>query len=106
MDTDVEYHMKRSGSTVGRASGSFRSWQSGDKLMGPKGEFDHLPDRYYETRPTQEGRGDVPRYYVGEPSGNGWYPVIDSETGESVDGESERSEEEAQANADRLNAEA
>lgn len=44
-------------------------------------------------------------YTVGDPIANGrWWPVIHAETGERVDGESARSKEAAQANADALNA--
>lgn len=54
-----------------------------------------------EVRPLPSGE-DV-RYEVGEPTDNGWYPVIDTETGERVDGHSARSKRDAQANADQLN---
>jgi len=105
MDADFEYHMLDNGSTVGRASGSLRSWEAGDVLRGPNGEFDHLPDRMYETRDELANPAPDPRYVV-EEGGKGWYKVRDTETGEYVDGESERSEEAAQANADRLNSDA
>lgn len=58
-----------------------------------------LPERF--ATPTDSA--PAPRYEVGTKTANGWWPVIDTEAGEQVDGESERSEEAAQANADRLN---
>lgn len=102
MDTDVEYHMLDNGSTVGRASGSLRSWDAGDVLIGPEGEFDHLPDRMYETRDEIAEPASDPRYVVKE-GDKGWHKVYDTREEEYVSGESERSREAAQANADRLN---
>jgi len=55
-----------------------------------------------EVRPLPSG--EEVRYEVGEATDNGWYPVIDTETGEQVDGHSARSKRAAQANADQLNA--
>lgn len=105
MSTQVKYQMRKPGSTVGRVSGSFRSWSRGDVLTVPAGELQHIGPRMYETRDELAEPAPDPRYVV-EEGGKGWYKVRDTETGEYVDGESERSEEAAQANADRLNADA
>lgn len=98
MSEQVEHHMQHPGSTVGRVSGSFRSWSAGDVLHLPKGELAHVSDRMYETRDMRP----EPRYVVKEGE-QGWHKVYDTRDGEYVDGESERSAEAAQANADRLN---
>lgn len=58
-----------------------------------------------DVRPLPSEDADL-RYEVGEPTANGWYPVVDTESGEKVDGQSERTESAAQANADHLNANA
>jgi len=97
----MTYVMHRTGSTTGAVSGRQIRYSAGDEIEAPEGEFAGLPDHAYEKRPTQEGRGDVPRYIV-EQSGP-WWTVVDTKTGEKVDGESARSKDEAQANADRLN---
>jgi len=98
MSEQVEHHMQRPGSTVGRVSGSFRSWSAGEVLQLPKDELAHVPDRMYETRDMRP----EPRYVVKEGQ-QGWHKVYDTRAEEYVDGESERSAEAAQANADRLN---
>jgi hypothetical protein len=98
MSEQVEYHMQRPGSTVGRVSGSFRSWSQGDVLVLPKGELEHVGTKMYETRDMRP----EPRYVVREGE-QGWHKVYDTRDEEYVDGESERSAEAAQANADRLN---
>ena len=56
-----------------------------------------------EVRPLPSGDDDV-RYEVGEPTANGWYPVVDTETGEKVNGQSARSQPAAKSNAQALNA--
>ena len=56
-----------------------------------------------EVHPLPSEDEDV-RYEVGEPTANGWYPVVDTETGEKVDGQSARSRPAAQSNAQALNA--
>lgn len=98
MSEQVEHHMQRPGSTVGRVSGSFRSWSAGEVLRLPKGDLAHVPDRMYETRDMRP----EPRYVVKEGQ-QGWHKVYDTRAEEYVDGESERSHEEAKANAERLN---
>jgi len=100
------YEMLRSGGCTGAKTGKSHSYNEGDEVQAPEGEFAHLPDSAtrvvdYEDRSMQSSG---PRYEVRSGS-RGWHKVIDTETGEAVEGESERSEEEAQANADRLNAE-
>ena len=55
-----------------------------------------------EVKPVPTEDEDV-RYEVGEPTGNGWYPVVDTQTGEKVDGQSARSKSGAQSNAQALN---
>ena len=106
----TDYTMHRRGSTTGAATGRRRSWAAGETIRAPTGEFEHLPDRMYTarvvntSRPTPTPSADASaRYVVGEKS-HGWWPVIDTDTGEQVDGESARSRDDAQANADALNA--
>lgn len=102
MSEQVEYHMRKPGSTVGRVSGSFRSWSRGDVLTVPAGELEHVGPRMYETR--DETASDTgPRYQVREGDA-GWWKVVDTRVGDDVEGESERSKEAAQQNADQLNA--
>jgi len=93
--------MQRPGSTVGRVSNSFRSWGAGDVLTVPEGELKHIGDRMYETRVERPESSSGARYQVRQ-SGS-WHVVYDTVEDEKVEGESERDEEAAQANADRLN---
>lgn len=102
MDRQVKYRMRKPGSTVGRVSGSLRSWSRGDVLTVPDGELKHVGPRMYETRDELAEPSPEPRYVVKE-GDKGWHKVYDTKTEEAVSGESARSFEEAQANADRLN---
>jgi hypothetical protein len=111
-DTDVEYVFRDQarGATRGQETGTLRQFRPGRVIRAPEGEFRHLNSDLYETRPVTAEDEEVrfeggTRYVVGEKTGNGWYPVIDRETGDQVDGESERSKAEAKENADRLNGE-
>lgn len=107
----TEYTFLRRGATTGAVTGKRRTWQAGGVITAPQGEFAHISSSMYTARvidtsrpaPTPSGTASV-RYQVGEKTHNGWWPVIDTQTGEQVDGESERDRETAQANADRLNA--
>lgn len=110
--SDIEYVFgdNARGATRGQKTGTMRQFRPGRVIRAPEGEFRHLNGDLYETRPVEaedeETRSpDGPRYVVGEKTDNGWYRVIDRETGKPVDGESEHSEAEAQENADRLNEE-
>jgi len=96
------------GATRGQVTGTLRQYVPGRVIRAPKGEFRHLSDEMYETRPVRAEdentrSSEKPRYVVGEKTGNGWWPVIDRETGKQVDGESERNKADAQDNASRLN---
>jgi hypothetical protein len=98
----IEVEMQRAGSTVGRASGSFRSWSEGDVLTVQKGEFSHLSDDMVSYQDRQMKPESSPRYEVREGKA-GWHKVYDTREGEYVDGESSRDRSEAEANAARLN---
>ena len=98
----VTVEMQRAGSTVGRASGSFRSWDAGDELDIQDGEFAHLSDCMVTYQDRQMKPESGPRYEVREGAG-GWHKVYDTRADEYMDGESSRDKSEAQANADRLN---
>jgi hypothetical protein len=101
----IEYTMHTSGTTRGQATGSVRVFRAGDVFTAPKGELKHMPDSAYSTRVMTPK--DSPRYVVREGQ-QGWWKVIDTESGgpppgDPVEGESARTKAEAQANASRLN---
>jgi hypothetical protein len=77
-------------------TGALHSYEKGDEIEAPEGEMQGLPGVAYETRVMK------PRYVVKEGQ-QGWHKVYDTREEEYVDGESERSAEAAQENADRLN---
>jgi len=113
MASDVEYVFGdgAKGATRGAITGALRQFRPGRVIRAPEGEFRHLDASKYETRlvtaEDEETRSpDGPRYVVGDKTSNGWWPVIDREVGSQVDGESERSKDAAQQNADRLNSDA
>jgi len=54
--------------------------------------------------PSEGGTEPDRRYEVGNKTSNGWWPVVDTEREEAVDGQSARSQQEAKANADALEA--
>ena len=110
--SDVEYVFgdNARGATRGQETGSLRQFRPGRMIRAPEGEFRHLNSDLYETRPVtaedEDTRSpDGPRYVVSDEPNHGWWRVIDREAGKQVDGESERSKSDAQANADRLNEE-
>jgi len=94
------YVMQRSGGTRGAETGRSYSFSEGDEIEAPKGEMSGLPGSAYETRDMTAAE-DGPRYEVRQ-SGS-WHVVYDTVEDEKVEGESERDEDAAQANADRLN---
>lgn len=94
--------MQRSGGTRGAKTGKSYSFSEGDEIEAPKGEMSGLPGSAYETRDMRPADG--PRYEVRK-SGS-WHVVYDTFEDEKVEGESERDEEAARKNAERLNANA
>lgn len=47
------YLMQTRGGTEGAESGTYHRFEPGDEIEAPEGEFEHLPDSAYETRPGQ-----------------------------------------------------
>lgn len=45
------YVMQTRGGTEGAETGKYRQYEPGDQIEAPEGEFDHLSDGAYETRP-------------------------------------------------------
>jgi len=93
------YVMQRAGGFRGAETGQHYSVSSGDEIDAPEGELSGLPGSAYETRDMRPSDGA--RYKVRQ--SGAWWVVYDTETSEKVDGESERSKEDALENAKRLN---
>jgi hypothetical protein len=96
----TEYRFTQGGTTRGAVTRSVYVLRPDGVVVAPDGEFKHLPNAMYTTRDMQPASAS--RYEVREGAA-GWWKVINTETGEPVEGESARSEGEAQANAKRLN---
>lgn len=105
------YHMTRNGAIRGEETGRLRTFEAGDEIEAPKGEFDGLPDTAYETteaqyqtRPMEAAtRG---KWSLGTHHGGGMYYLLYG--GERItDGDDPvtagRGEDAAQEEAKRLN---
>lgn len=70
------YVMQTRGGTHGAETNQWRSYEPGDKIEAPKGEFRHLSDGAYETRPMQpENSSSEAELELGEHKGAGYYYV-------------------------------
>lgn len=87
-------------------------WRNGRHFKSPERRVDRVVTDLPAVREAYEAAGvevapmpsSEPRY-VAEEGAAGWVKVKDTETGEYVDGASERTMEAAQQNADKLNRE-
>jgi hypothetical protein len=98
MAEKVEYRFQKTGATRGNATGRYLRWDEGDCRTLPKGELDHMGDRFYETRPLKpDSDTQAPNDGI-EHTGAGWYQVrIGGEVVDKV-----RGQEEAQARYEEL----
>jgi hypothetical protein len=87
MADSIQHEMHRSGATTGAKTGRLRSYDAGETLVAPEGEFAHLPEGAYTTREASyrdrseaEGGGDASAvaseasdWTLGQHEGGGWY---------------------------------